>query len=303
MKISVCIPAYNRPATIRKAIHSVLAQTERDWELVITDDSATSAVEQVVASFYDQRIHYTRNSHRLGLEGNWNTCLTRARGECIKLLMDDDFLHPNCLQEQVAMLQANPKVALVSANYDVVNDQGQPITVPGLGSNPYRLFKKNTIEPGHVFIQRYLCGQHRVGLPSSMLMRSSSLHLAGLVDPEAGVSADADLWLRLCLQGDFAYYDAKLLAMRWHQTNLSKTLESGPGGYKSILRLYERWLQRNDAWLKRYRSGIALQAAIRIVPYFRQAKSKDKVKILKDIQSLPLSPTGKLRVHWWLNRP
>ncbi len=301
-RFSICIPAYNRPDTIRQAIQSVLNQTVHDWELLVTDDSTDQHVERVVGSFADQRIHYEHNARRLGLEGNWNAGLARARGHYVKLLMDDDYLLPTCLATQGQMLDQHLNVALVCTNYGVVDAHDQPIVIPNLGPEPYRLFSGDRIEAGTTFIVAYLLGRRRVGLPSAMLLRRSMLAEIGSVDPTAGVAADVDLWLRLCTRGDFAYCDQHLLTMRWHETNLSKVLESRPDGYLSILALYQRWLKSSLPAVRRARAPIALAAAARLLPYYRAAGGEQRRKVEHDLATLPLTRLGRLQLRWWLWR-
>ncbi len=301
-KYSVCIPAYNRPDTIRQAIQSIVGQTVTNWELIVTDDSSDDRVATVVASFEDRRILYVKNKQRLGLENNWNAGLTRARGEYVKMLMDDDYLHPTCLADQGQMLDRHPNVVLVCANYRVVDLHDHPITVPNLGKDPYRLFRGDHVESGSHFIVGYLTGRRRVGLPSAMLIRRSALERSGLVVTNAGVAADADLWLRLCVEGDFSYCDRQLLTMRWHESNLSKILESGSYGYKSILSLYRRWLRSDLVAISKSRGAIALAAAARVLPYYRLATEPERRSIAVDLTSLPLTTLGKLRLRWWISR-
>lgn len=299
MKISVCIPAYNRPDTIKQTIQSVIDQTEKDWELIVTDDSDNKNVESVVISFSDPRIRYTKNPNRLGMEGNWNMGLTLAKGQYIKLLMDDDYLHPTCLAEQALILDQLPRVVLVCADYEVVNGENQHIKMSNMKKDPYRLFLRDYVENGFAFILAYLLGKRKVGLPSAMLFRKSTLAVSGLVNPNAGFAADSDLWLRLCEFGDFAYCDKKLLVMRWHETNLSKKLVTETLGYQSILQLYRKWLQNDDPGITSAQAAIGLSAVARILPYYRNSNKNERKTIAKEVTMLPLSLIGRIRVKWW----
>ena len=60
-KVSVCVPTYNRAATLRGTIEAVLHQTYEDWELVICDDGSTDNTVEVVGDYQDKRIRYQRN--------------------------------------------------------------------------------------------------------------------------------------------------------------------------------------------------------------------------------------------------
>ena len=62
-KVTVIIPTYNQVAILSDAIHSVLAQTLDDFE-VIVDDGSTDATDELVSAIGDPRVRYLRESHR-----------------------------------------------------------------------------------------------------------------------------------------------------------------------------------------------------------------------------------------------
>lgn len=99
--ISVCIPTYNRPDLISRAIDSVLSQNYDDYELLIHDNSEDTRTEEVVLAYNDSRITYKRHKKNIGLNGNWNSLIKCARSEYIKFLNDDDILLPDCLSTLV----------------------------------------------------------------------------------------------------------------------------------------------------------------------------------------------------------
>ena len=61
MEISVCIPLYNAEKFIAKTIESVLAQTRRDFELLVIDDGSTDSSVEIVESYKDARIRLLKN--------------------------------------------------------------------------------------------------------------------------------------------------------------------------------------------------------------------------------------------------
>lgn len=61
-KISVIIPTYNCAHFLPEAIDSVLAQTFRDYELIVIDDGSTDDTEEVVKRYGDQ-IRYLRQEN------------------------------------------------------------------------------------------------------------------------------------------------------------------------------------------------------------------------------------------------
>ena len=91
-KVSICIPAYNRPDTLRRCLKSIAGQSFRDFEVIITDDSLTDNVEKAVNEFRDMlAIRYYKNNVRLGSPKNWNSAVRRANGKYIKIIHHDDW--------------------------------------------------------------------------------------------------------------------------------------------------------------------------------------------------------------------
>lgn len=80
-KISVCIRTYNYAGFLPSAIESILNQEFSDFELIIQDDCSRDDTPQTVRKYLsDRRIIFAVNERNLGLEGNWNRCLQKARG-------------------------------------------------------------------------------------------------------------------------------------------------------------------------------------------------------------------------------
>jgi glycosyltransferase involved in cell wall biosynthesis len=90
--LSVCIPAYNQPSSVLRAVESVLSQKECDFEIIITDDSRDNSVKDALAFLAkNNRVKYCKNKHRLGAIKNWNFALSLATGKVKKILHHDDW--------------------------------------------------------------------------------------------------------------------------------------------------------------------------------------------------------------------
>lgn len=109
-KVSICIPAYNQVAYLKRTIDSVLSQNFTDYEIIITDDSENNLVKDFVAQYnLPEVIHYYKNTIPLGTPENWNEAIRKASGEYIKILHHDDWLQGNnSLAKYVALLDDNP---------------------------------------------------------------------------------------------------------------------------------------------------------------------------------------------------
>lgn len=92
MRVSVCVPTYERPEMLLELVHSFKAQDYKDRELCITDDSRGDETEQLIASIPSGNIRYFRNSSTLGFAQNLKRALWSASGEVLVLMGDDDVL-------------------------------------------------------------------------------------------------------------------------------------------------------------------------------------------------------------------
>lgn len=95
--VSIMIPTFRRPLLLREAIESAINQnTNVPFEVVVVDNETDPAmaeqVDELVRSFGCKHLHLYRNEQNIGMFGNWNRCITLARGESLTILNDDDKL-------------------------------------------------------------------------------------------------------------------------------------------------------------------------------------------------------------------
>ena len=112
--VSTIVPVYNRPALLREAVDSVLAQTYRALEVVIVDDGSTDETPDVGRELERQNaetVRYVRQDNA-GPGPARNTGLQVARGEFIQYLDSDDLLDPRKFERQVAALRERPDVGV-----------------------------------------------------------------------------------------------------------------------------------------------------------------------------------------------
>jgi glycosyltransferase involved in cell wall biosynthesis len=126
-KCSVVIPAYNAAGFIRRTIDSVLAQTYRDYELIVVDDGSTDDTAEIVKSYGD-RVRYIYQDNAGGGAGR-NTGIAAAKYDWIALLDHDDEWLPEKLQAQMDLLERNPDLRWCGTNYiKVLEDRRGAVT-------------------------------------------------------------------------------------------------------------------------------------------------------------------------------
>ena len=106
--ISVVMPVYNRAASVRVAIDSVLAQTFTHFELVVVDDGSTDGSAEAVAAIGDPRIRLVRLDSNHGANAARNEGLRQARARIVSFLDSDDLYLPHKLATVAATFAARP---------------------------------------------------------------------------------------------------------------------------------------------------------------------------------------------------
>lgn len=116
--VTVAIPLYNGASYLAEAIESVLAQTFRDLELVISDDASTDQSAGIAERYakQDARIRFFPNSENLGLGRNYNRALSFARGTYFMWLAQDDIILPEYIEKCVAMLESSSDIMLTNSS-------------------------------------------------------------------------------------------------------------------------------------------------------------------------------------------
>ncbi|MBI5352969.1 MAG: glycosyltransferase family 2 protein [Chloroflexi bacterium] len=105
--VSVIIPVYNRSDTIAQSMESVLAQTFKDFELIIVDDGSTDRTREIIRQVNDDRIQLISHDHNLGAASARNTGMQAAVGKYIAWLDSDDEWLPEKLKAQLDALETS----------------------------------------------------------------------------------------------------------------------------------------------------------------------------------------------------
>ena len=130
--VSTIIPVYNRPKMLMEAVESVLAQTYRPIEIIISDDGSTDDTPQVIRKLVDAQpdvIKCVRNSNR-GAGHAREAGRQLARGEFIQYLDSDDLLLPRKFEIQVQTLRENPDCGIAYGKSRFVNIEGKVLADP-----------------------------------------------------------------------------------------------------------------------------------------------------------------------------
>lgn len=130
--VSVLMPCYNAANTLGLALASMVAQDYPHWECIVVDDGSDDRPDIVVGKADDSRIKLLRSRVNRGRGASRQLALENAAGEYVCMLDADDWHYPNRLSSQVAVLNANSDLALVSAGMAIVDQAGELQGIRGL---------------------------------------------------------------------------------------------------------------------------------------------------------------------------
>ncbi|WP_310993600.1 glycosyltransferase family 2 protein [Aequorivita marina] len=105
-KVSIILPCYNVEKYIAKSIQSVLDQTYTDFELLVVIDGSPDNSKAVTETFKDKRIRIFEKPNG-GLSDARNFGLERAKGEFIYFMDSDDWIEPDLLADNMALIEKN----------------------------------------------------------------------------------------------------------------------------------------------------------------------------------------------------
>lgn len=127
-KISIIMGIYNCADTLSEAIHSILAQSEICWELILCDDGSTDDTYSVAEQFtkeYPAKIRLLKNQKNQGLNYTLNHCLKYVRGIYVARMDGDDISLPQRLQVEADFLDHHPEYAIVSTPMIFFDEEGE----------------------------------------------------------------------------------------------------------------------------------------------------------------------------------
>ena len=124
---SVIIPTFNRGNTLLRALKSLVAQTEKDWEAIIIDDGSTDDTADLLIPYIENhpKIKYIAQSNT-GAAKAKNTGILVASGKFITFLDSDDEFLPNHLAIRKQLLRANPQINFLHGGVSVLGNQLMP---------------------------------------------------------------------------------------------------------------------------------------------------------------------------------
>jgi len=208
-RVSVVIPTYNRPHYLKRAIDSVLKQTFKDYEIIVVQNGGTESSKELVYQFIKNgaavRYLYERKADPVNAR---NVGVTAAKGEYIAFLDDDDVWYPQKLEMQIAFLDKNPNIGLVTSKGKRVDDTGR---VLGL------LHEKRS----QITFESLLANGGQIVTLSSVMVRKVCFDRVGLMNSKYIIANDYEFYLRLTQMYEIGIVQEPLFNYYWHSQRTS----------------------------------------------------------------------------------
>jgi glycosyltransferase involved in cell wall biosynthesis len=265
--VSIIIPTWERGHWLGRALDSVFAQTERDFEVLVVDDgSSTDAAERVVVGRGDSRVRYLKLPAHRGVAAARNAGVSTAVAEYVAFLDDDDEWLPEKLERQIAAIEARDTTvgAVYTARFSIDERTGRISTAR--------------------FPTRFKPEAANVVTTSSVLARRDCFSRVGMFDESFEAGSDYEMWIRLGLHYELVYIDVPLVRYYIHTNSLSTAYGKKRRAAELLLKKHGAFFSRDRRWLARqyaqlgvmcYRegdvmaSGRAFLAAVRLCPFER----------------------------------
>jgi hypothetical protein len=192
MTLSIGIPTFNQAEYLPQTLESLLSQTMRPAEIVVSNNHSTDGTAEVLER-YRSRVRVISPPAHLSMAAHWNFVMSALGTPWCSLLSSDDVASPLFVETLMRGANRVPGAVLVRAAIDVVDGAGRRIghsslmTVPRL-SRPPRTFLEQLDGP-------------RVSFAAFAVRRSAWEHAGGF--PKFTIYADWALWLSICHLGTF----------------------------------------------------------------------------------------------------
>lgn len=132
-KLTIGLPFYNNENTLADAIKSVLVQTYKDWELILTDDGSTDRSLEIATEFAgrDERIKIISDGVNKGLSFRLNQISELTHSEYLARMDADDMMMPEKLEKQMKTLLNDNTIDVIDTVAYIINEKEEPVGMRG----------------------------------------------------------------------------------------------------------------------------------------------------------------------------
>jgi glycosyltransferase involved in cell wall biosynthesis len=221
-RVQIVLPSHNRRDLLREALESVLAQTSRDFHILVVDDASTDGAAELAHDYHERsanRITLVRNPQNTGMYRSCNLALSLSRDyELLALLDDDDIWEPAKLERQIEVLDREQGTGLVATEARLIDVDGRATgtLLSDLHGGP-----SAPSDTAHrIFVEdNFLCA-------SSVIIRNRLLEVTGYqVQVATANLRDLYLWLIVSAQAHTHWIREPLTSYRVSPSSAINTMQ------------------------------------------------------------------------------
>jgi glycosyltransferase involved in cell wall biosynthesis len=211
--VTIGMPVYNSERHLAQSIDSLLAQTYRDFVLIISDNASTDSTPEICQRYtrQDSRVRYFRNAVNVGMTGNFNRVFELTQTKYIKWSTADDFWAPDMLADAVPIMEADPSIVVCYPQTIIVDGQGRE---QGPYFDKLHMMQDDPVERFIQLTDNIRLVNHHLGL-----LRTDAVRRTRLFGKH--VSADIGFLAEMSLYGKFYEVKKPQFFRRFHEDSSS----------------------------------------------------------------------------------
>lgn len=237
------MPCLNAEKFIAQSIESALAQSFKDFELIIVDNGSEDSSPEIIQAYAekDPRILALTCKDR-GVSKARNKALEIAQGKYIALLDADDIWYPGKLAREIPVLEKKPEYIGSYSSVDYINESGVLEDKSHLKHFGYS---------GEIYLHLLL--RNEIPNPSPILRKDSVLIFKGFRE-DLSYGEDWDLLLKLAYKAPFYYHSEPGGAYRHHKEQHTE-LHDVSAREEQALSILEEALAKLPCYLKKFKEN------------------------------------------------
>jgi glycosyltransferase involved in cell wall biosynthesis len=241
--VTIAVPVYNGENYVEAALQSILAQTYKNFEVIVVDDGSNDVdfLRNIVANLNDPRFRLFQKVNG-GVASALNVVLREMRGDFLAWLSHDDLFEADKLSTQVSALsECDVEYDVLFSNYSIINVKGQKVSEVDFTVLVQLCQRLGGIEQGLIN-------------GCTVLISKKILDDVGIFDETLKYTQDYDYWLRCLKAGKrFKFLPETLVSTRLHPDQDSNKNRNSAQKESEIL-----WMQILDFWLSKSPNSLSL---------------------------------------------
>lgn len=211
MTFSIVIPTYNGADFVEQALLSALSQTRAADEIIISDDNSTDKTLTICQKYADKIKIYTNPKGPSGFVNGWNNAISKATGNFISILHQDDIIKPDFLNEIEKALELYPEVKHLFVPCNYIDKKGKSLQEPDYCTGEIKKYS------GREYVRVYQTVGHPHIHRCPGVVTHRDIFKTCTYRPEAGHIADDDFFYRVGQYTDIVGILKPLASYRLHQ--------------------------------------------------------------------------------------